>query len=355
MQVTATWNEFVTIENQYGAEKVADVDADSHSATFLVTSGPNPGQDAAAFVVMGHGTKAMPTRFSCTAPAAAEMDDDANTPGTAAAPAPDDCDLGAKWVVTNPYPLLTDARLTLDRWETGRVVVLSFAELDINAVNPQHATIRETEIDGRTAITFELASLGNERLCQTGHVNEAGQFVRDTNCVSNNGVQEQLFFSFQLQCPSCIAPARKPQIVCHELSPPPPAPVIVRPTVQPQQRPQTGQAASVDPGTNHAPSSVPIPQSTSPATQIVHASPSPPPLLSPPPPPPQVEATACASGGLAQVQRHVHGANEQETLRIVVSPNHWWPTGYVYVVGMRGIGLRAWKSVCAQPHSAHQT
>jgi len=51
----------------------------------------------------------------------------------------------------------------------------------------------------------------------------------------------------------------------------------------------------------------------------------------------------------------MHGQGEQETLHIVVRPRQWWPTDYVYVIGLTGIGLRVWNTEGADllPHEQH--
>ena len=225
--------------------------------------------------------------------------------------------------------------MTLDRWEAGRTVVLSFADQEFNPLNPQFAAIRETDVQSRTVITFELAPLGNERLCSTGHVDASGVYVRDTDCARvAGGADQPLFFSFQLQCPTCTNSPQPPDIICHDISPPPPTPVSAA-TMLPSQHENPAPAASQSGGWSAAGTF----QYLSPSPPPLH---SPPPLLSPPPSPPRIEATQCASGGLAEVRRHVRGYNEQETLNIVVRPTHWWPTGYVYVVGLRGLQLRVW-------------
>lgn len=338
MKVTATWPEVISVDDVYGADQLLGEESDAHAVTFTLSESTQPGSNA-AFVVMGHGSKHMPTSFLCaSAPNITSAASTGHTSSSAVADA--DCDLGARYVTVNArYPKLVDAKVALDKWETGRVIVLSFASQDFNPVNPQYATIRDTDIGENTVITFELASLGSERLCQTGHVNSLGAYVRDTNCASAKGGRE-LFFSFQLQCPTCTSAPDPPQVICHELSPPPPAPYIAS-TVLPQQLP-----AVVQPNAASRPIvSQPVPSFSGGAWTI--ASPPPPPLLSPPPSPPRVVATACASGGMAVVQRRVRGQGEQETLHIVVSPSHWWPTGYVYVIGIRGLNLNVWKPVRA--------
>ena len=102
LRVTATWNAFVNIDNVYGASQAAGTDSGAHSLTVELTRTLQVGSDS-AFVLMGHGTTSMPTSFSCTnAP---------NTTRVSPTTATVDCDLGARWAITNPYPLLTDARV----------------------------------------------------------------------------------------------------------------------------------------------------------------------------------------------------------------------------------------------------
>ena len=81
-------------------------------------SSSQAGSDA-AFVLMGHGTANMPSSFTCTA-----APNITETSSTSSGPGAVDCDLGARWVVTNPYPQLIDAKVTFDRWETGRAVCM---------------------------------------------------------------------------------------------------------------------------------------------------------------------------------------------------------------------------------------
>ena len=127
-----------------------------------------------------------------------------------------------------------------------------------------------------------------------------------------------------------------PYIRCHDLSPPPPAPVAAvgpDPTYIPNPT-----------GLETRPTYVP-PDHVTPT--VGRLPPSPPPLKSPPPSPPRVLASDCTSGGLAEVQRHVRATaeGEHETLRVVVSPSQWWPTGYQYVIGIRGLELNVWRTV----------
>ena len=216
-------------------------------------------------------------------------------------------------------------QVSFNQWETGRVIILTFREDNFNPINPQFATIRDTEVTSSgTVVAFELSSVGTERLCHTGHVNEAGEFVRDTNCAHEGGAQQALYFSFQLQCPTCISAPEAPTIICHDAPPPPPAPVQ---TVSHQPSTTTNTGPVFEPGVTFR-----------------RTPPSPLPSLHPPPPPalPRVEATSCSSGGRAEVQRRVRGEGEQETLHIVVRPTQWWPTGYVYEIRVRGAGLHIW-------------
>ena len=218
-------------------------------------------------------------------------------------------------------------------------MILTFAEENFNPVNPQFATIRDTEFTGTgTVVVFELLSIGTERLCHTGHVSESGEYVRDIDCARDGGGEQALFFSFQLQCPTCISPPEAPTIICHEAPPPPPA--------RAETVPQQGQPILPQPSTttNRGPSFEPG-AASQPGASWRTTPPNPLPRLSPPPPPslPRVEATSCSSGGRAEVQRRVRGEGERETLHIVVSPTQWWPTGYVYVVGVRGMGLHIWR------------
>ena len=341
LRVTGTWAEFITVDDVYSATHVVGAGTGDHSVTVELAAVSSAD---AAFVIMGHGTQAMPTSFSCKNVTAAASTE---TPAGGASPSvvdwyrrTTDCDLGAHWMVTNPYPQLSDVKVTLDRWEAGRVVVLSFAELDMNPLNPQFATIREWEVNERTVVTLVLGSLGTERLCHTGHVDESGVYVRDVNCARSAGsVDQPLFFSFQLQCPTCTSTPQQPDIICHELSPPPPAQTAGAAMT-------TGQPAVVSPTPTSGASLTAAAALQSGVTSAVyrHTSPSPPPLISPPPSPPRVEATQCPSGGVAEVQRHIHRQNEKEILHIVVRPTQWWPTGFVYEIGLRGLNLHVWEN-----------
>lgn len=181
-------------------------------------------------------------------------------------------------------------------------------------MNPRYATIQDTQMyGGNTIVSFELAQIQAERLCHTGRVNENGEFVRDVNCATETGT-DRLFFTFQLDCPTCTSAPLAPEIICHDASPPPPHVASSQLSDDDGEWPQWYDDGAVGL----------------------------PPVVSPPPPPPRVEASSCRSGGLAEVQRQSQGRGEQETLHIAVSPTQWWPTGYLYVVGLRGLGLRVW-------------
>lgn len=339
--MSVSWPGTTIVDTAYGAEFVEAADGDRRSASVILAP-TSQGADA-AFVLMGHGTTSMPTSFSCTAApngtgAAASLNSGASAI---------DCDLGARWALSNPYPQLSDAKVYLDRWEAGRTIVLSFSEVEFNVINVQYATARDTEVDDRTVVAFELGQLGTERLCHTGHVGESGQYVRDVNCAGSAAAgAQQLFFSFQLQCPTCTTAPEAPVIVCHELSPPPPVAVHTLPQ---QSSSSIGMAL---PLRHDAPTTY---GSRTPSGRLGTPPPPPPPQLSLPPGPPRVQATSCTSGGMAEVQRHIQGDGEQETLRIVVRPTQWWPTGYDYVVGLRGLGLHVWRPEGAtlQLHEQH--
>ena len=104
MHVAATWADFITVDNVYQADLVAGAAGSGHAVTVALTHSIQSSSDA-AFVVMGHGTANMPTSFSCTAAP------NITTSGSTLSSGSVDCDLGAQWAVTNPYPKLSDARV----------------------------------------------------------------------------------------------------------------------------------------------------------------------------------------------------------------------------------------------------
>ena len=66
------------------------------------------------------------------------------------------------------------------------------------------------------------------------------------------------------------------------------------------------------------------------------------------PAPPRVAAeAACLAGGVASVEHEITNG-EHQTWRIGVRPSHMWPTGYAYVVGLRGDGVSVDHTVIAR-------
>jgi hypothetical protein len=111
MHVTATWPGFIIIDDAYGPiDLIEGGDAEGHVAT-VALNGRQTGADA-AFVLMGHGTAGMPTSFSCTsAPATPAAATAAATTTADTTNAVVDCDLGAHYALTNPYPRLADVKV----------------------------------------------------------------------------------------------------------------------------------------------------------------------------------------------------------------------------------------------------
>lgn len=107
MHITASWPGFITIDDAYGQISVVDgAQGGGHDVTVQL-SGSRSGSDA-TYVLMGHGTAGMPTSFSCTS--APNRTRSALSPRSSSSAAVD-CDLGARWLVTNPHPNPTDAKV----------------------------------------------------------------------------------------------------------------------------------------------------------------------------------------------------------------------------------------------------
>ena len=258
---------------------------------------------------MGHGSRRFPESITCAGDPARAT---AKNSSAAAVPteATGDCNLGVHWALDSPYPQLSDARLTLDTWDPGRKITLRFFNQQLGVTNPQHATWDGTESDGSdTFAKFVLDDLGAEFLCKSGHFDETtGAFVRDTSCSGDSG-HSAPFVKFQLQ----PGPDRPPEITCPEW----------------------------DRVKNAEEENAPELLVNSPPWIWVAPSPAPPPPPRPAPRPPTLASvaanSACLAGGTAAVEHAMASGNSgRETWRIGVHPAYMWPTGYAYVVGLRG-------------------
>jgi len=226
-----------------------------------------------------------------------------------------DCPLGVRWALTNPYPQLSDAKVFIDDWEEGRILVLTFRGEQLSATNPHQGTLVETDADGQdTTITFALSRPGSQYVCHSGHVGADGAFVRDTFCPDQYGANGGPFISFQLQ----PGPTTAPEISCPRTYPPSPS--------------EPGRA--FDPYTTMYMSPPPRP------------SPSPAPPFPPPPPPTTDAHGACQAGGTAKVMDSRLDGDTQ-TWNVLVQPDYMWPTGYVYVVGLQGLQMAVHDAVGA--------
>ena len=211
------------------------------------------------------------------------------------------CGLAPRWVVKQTFPQLADAKVYLDRWVEGRRVTITFQDEQLGITNTERAFVETTVSTSGTVATFTLGKLGAEFICETGHVDDDGNFVRDMNCNDNgddpNGGGP--FFSFQVQ----PGVSGMPEILC-------PEPLEVESV-------DAAALPSISPPPYVVRSPPPIP-------------PSPPPLL------PRVEAdAACLAGGTATVTRSMMDRDFQ-IWRVVVKPAYLWPTGYMYIVGVQG-------------------
>ena len=274
---------------------------------------------------MGQGTKDKPLRIHCsnnTLPSdGGSSGSAAGSKGTGVATAKGvranvaDCDLGAEWVVTNPYPQLAEVEVRIDQWEPDRIVTLRFENQELTVMNLKHATLEDSFSDGTdTVALFKLEQVTNSG-CNTGHVSN-GVYVRDTNCGGSD--EPKPFFNMQLQ-PS---PTDAPRMFCTIGPPPPPPDYVTNPDVA---------FPDINAGLR-APTTSGLPPLQSPA-------PPPPSPPSPPPPRPTVDVFNCAAGGVATVEGHMH-SGELETMHISVKPSYLWPTGFAYVVMMRGMHLQ---------------
>ena len=333
MRFVVTWAEFATVENAYGVTQKENAGLSSeqgHSATFELMPDqahlpPNglPG----SFQLMGHDTQLPPISIVCSNETIVAANPETESGDVAAALPVDaslsDCDLGAHWRLTNAYARLSDAEMRMDTWEAGRLVTLIFVDQEISAANAQHAALKNTITDGTdTIISFTLGTFGTSQLCQTGHV-ENGVYVRDVNCGGPTG-SEPPVVSFQLQ----PGPSKSPRVICTRgMSPPPPPPNYFETMAAIAPPPRVDAAAA-------------IAAQLKAQTAVQH-----PP---PPAPPPVLQATACSAGGLAVVQ-HATKSGDQQTMRIIVKPDYLWPTGYGYVVGLKGLEMRVSHTVRRAP------
>lgn len=327
MKFVVTWDEFPAVDQQYGVQPyeggMSD-GTDEHSLAFELPPGHAnlpAGDILPAFTLMGRDTKLFPVHIACNLTRTIEdTDDNSDDEPHIAQPSVDvpipDCELGAHWQITNPYPKLTDVEMRIARWEPGRVVTLTFEDELLEVKNVQYATVDDTVENGfDTVVSFKLGGAGTGQVCQTGHVDEHGAFVRDTNCGVQAGSELPQFFSFQLK----PGPSRAPQVKC-TLGPPPPPP--------------TANSGSEWDETAQQVTSMPT-QATFASAPLPHSA-----RKHPPPAPPRVEAdAACQAGGIAVVEHATH-VSEMQTLRINVSPKYMWPTGFGYVVRLKGLNLR---------------
>lgn len=243
--------------------------------------------------------------------------------------------------------------MRFDRWESGRTVVLQFHNQALQALNPIHATlndaaeggyrIRQLQQSGQVAstISFKLGDTATATICHSGHVTADGTFIRDDLCNDNGGSQPR-YFSFQLM----PAPAEQPDIICQNLAPPPPPPPAYVDTLRPVTHPSEGATPTPSTGTGTGTSHIGTPgdhaSAPPPARQAFAGAPSPPTVHA---------AAACPSGGDATIQ-HASSTGDQQQKRIVVKPSLLWPTGYEYIVGLRGVQLKISQAVILPPVSA---
>ena len=317
------WSSQVSIDNIFQATQSQSYDTDGRHVTVALTSAsgimPLPNTPLPAFSLMGHGSLDMPLRLHCTNKTMAARDDASTALTQASAGNPSyadasDCDLGAEFLVTNPYPQLSDVKVRLNEWQAGRIVTLRFTNQDLAAINIMHATLEDSLMDGDDKVMlFKLDATSASQICNTGHVIN-GVYVRDTNC-GGDGSEKQ-HFTFQLQ----PGPSDPPRILC-SVGPPPPPPDYSSdfPTINP------GYVA-------------PTPIARAPPMYAMRRSPPPSPP-SPPPPMPLVEVMDCAAGGVGAVERLTRDG-EMTSLQISVRPSYLWPTGFDYVVGLRGLQLQ---------------
>ena len=325
MRFIITWAEFATVDNAYGVtpKESSGLGDQGHSATFELTTDDAhllPDGLPGTFQLLGHDTQLAPTSIVCSNETIVTEELRTSSDGTSAAlpvhvPL-NDCDLGAHWTLTNAYEQLAEAEIRIDIWEVGRRVTLTFANQEVTVANARNAVVVDTTTEGTdTIISFTLSAFGNSQLCETGHV-ENGQYVRDVNCGGPSGA-EPTIFSFQLQ----PGPTTAPRVMCPTGGTQPPPPPNYFETA-------TATATGFDAAYKAVQLQFPPP-------------PSPPPL---PAPSPLVRAAACSAGGLAAVQRVTRNV-DQRTMRIVVKPDYLWPTGYGYVVGLKGLEMRVSQTV----------
>ena len=337
MKFKVTWARFAYVDQTYGVVpygETADSD-DEHSATFELpieqAANVPPNDMLPAFVLMGHDTSAMPLSIECIN-ASAPTADAAETIAQPVTASADECNLGARWMLTNPYSQLSDAEVRMDSWEAGRIVTLSFPGELLSISNVRSATVVDNIENGHdTVISFKLGQRGAGQVCNTGHVDEHGVFVRDTSCgVVSGGPEDEKVFAFQM----APGPKHAPHIECNDGSPPPP----------PDSGAVLATSASdseLHSGPNVAPGATEPLASLSPAHTGIF-------VWRPPPAPAHAALltaplgvdsdAACHAGGSAEVLRRTKH-EEQETIRIRVKPNVMWPTGYGYAVGMKGLEL----------------
>jgi hypothetical protein len=344
MHFTVTWASFATVDHAYGVVPYTEAadSGDGHSATFElpVDQAANlpPNDMLPAFVLMGRDTSEMPLSITCSNEVASTAVSTGGVPRPVSASA-DECSLGAQWKLTNPYAQLSDAEVRMGSWETGRIVTLSFYGELLEFSNVRFATIEDTVENGfDTVVSFRLGGGGTGQACNTGHVDQHGVFVRDVSCgLQGGGPEGDKVFTFQM-APS---PKNAPRIGCNDESPPPPPPSaggVVPSTSQPQdQNSASGlhpRAPMVAGGAFSKASSAEMHAGT---------------LVEPPPPVPargrpsaaplRVESdAACHAGGSAEVMQQTKNGDIQ-TMRIHVKPTFMWPTGYGYVLGIKGLDL----------------